>query len=144
MPQFAVETFSSQIFWVLFGFLAIYVFMSLYATPALQESLKERDSYVSSLINKADECNRNAKDIEMRAEAALKEAERGFAVTESQLIASFKEQNLKKKQSLDKVFAEESRKESDNLIASSDMCFQFFQESSEEMIEAAAKKIVVR
>lgn len=141
MPQFAVETFSSQIFWVLFGFLAIYLFMSFYVTPDLQKTLNERDDYVNSLVGQASEMNGSAKDIEIRAEETLKEAERGFTVTESKLIASFKEQSSKRKKFLDGVFTEESRKRSADLASSSEECFRFFQESSEDMIAAAARKV---
>lgn len=141
MPQFAVETFSSQIFWVLMGFFAIYVFMSFYTEPNLQKTLDERENCVNSLVNEAGEIGEHARSIEKGAEEALKKAEMDFAVTESKLLASFKEQSSKEKEALFEVFSQESRKKSADLALSSEECFQLLQNSSEEMVRVATQKI---
>lgn len=141
MPQFAVETFPSQIFWVIFGFFAIYLFMSFYVTPNLQKTLRDRDAHVGALVGEAESVGEKAKKMEEEARIALKKAETDSALVESKLIASFKEESTREQQALIDFFSEESQKKSHELALSSDECFAALREDSADIVDAAARRV---
>ena len=120
MPQLAVETFPSQIFWILVGFFAVYFFMSTVVAPNLEETLENREQHVGSLVKKAEKLNSDAQKIEKNAFDALERVEVDSAATESKLIASFREQSIKEKDALYKLFAKESRSKSELLAEASE------------------------
>ena len=54
MPQFDIFSFFSQIFWVFFGFLFLYLALSFYLLPALSTTLKIRKRKLSQTTNVSD------------------------------------------------------------------------------------------
>ena len=141
MPQLAVETFPSQIFWILVGFFAVYFFMSTVVAPNLEETLENREQHVGSLVKKAEKLNSDAQKIEKNAFDALERVEVDSAATESKLIASFREQSIKEKDALYKLFAEESRSKSELLAEAYEKCFNDVVNDIEDIVQAAMLKI---
>lgn len=141
MPQLAVETFPSQIFWILVGFFAVYFFMSTVVAPNIEETLENREQHVGSLVKKAEKLNSDAQKIEKNAFDALERVEVDSAATESKLIASFREQSIKEKDALYKLFAEESRSKSELLAEASEKCFNDVVNDIEDIVQAAMLKI---
>ena len=141
MPQLAVETFPSQIFWILIGFFAVYFFMSTVVAPNLEETLENRAQHVGSLVKKAKNLNSDAQKIEKNAFDALERAEVDSAEIESNLIASFREQSMKEKDALYKVFAKESRSKSELLAETSEKCFNEVAGDIDDIVQAAMLKI---
>lgn len=109
MPQLAVDTYCSQIFWVLLGFLAVYLFVSKVVTGGVEGIFKQRSSYVDGLNSDTDNINSEAKKLEDDSAAALEDAEIASAERESALIASFREQSFLEKDRLYNDFARKSR-----------------------------------
>ena len=141
MPQLAVETFPSQIFWILIGFFAVYFFMSTVVAPNLEETLENRAQHVGSLVKKAENLNSDAQKIEKNAFDALERVEVDYAEIESNLIASFREQSMKEKEALYKVFAKESRAKSELLAETSEKCFNEVSGDIDDIVQAAMLKI---
>ena len=54
MPQFDIFSFFSQVFWVFFGFLFLYLALSFYLLPALSTTLKVRKRKLSQTTNVSD------------------------------------------------------------------------------------------
>lgn len=123
MPQLAIETFPSQIFWVLVGFFIVYVFMSFFAAPNLEKIIANRAAYVDSFLKNAAKLDSDAKKINKEALEALQKAEEETAIVESKLIASFKEQSEKEKKDLYRLSLEEFYSNSKLLSDASEKCF---------------------
>lgn len=123
MPQFAVETFSSQVVWVLVGFFAIYIFVSFFVTPNLQKTFSDRERKIGGLLGRSDELNSAAQKVSDETQTILEKSRVEVAAVESKLISSLQCQNIKEKEKLELVFQEESRKESEKLARLSEECF---------------------
>ncbi|MBQ7674716.1 MAG: hypothetical protein IJT36_09475 [Alphaproteobacteria bacterium] len=141
MPQLAVETFPSQIFWVLIGFFAVYVFMSTVIAPKIEKTLENRSSHIGSLVKRAEQLENDAKIIEKNALDALERAEVDATTAESKLIASFREQSIKEKEALYEVFSKQSRSKSKLLSEEAEKCFADISNDMDDIISTAIHKI---
>lgn len=141
MPQLAVETFPSQIFWVLIGFFAVYVFMSTVIAPKIEKTLENRSSHIGSLVKRAEQLENDAKIIEKNALDALERAEVDATTAESKLIASFREQSIKEKEALYEVFSKQSRSKSKLLSEEVEKCFADISNDMDDIISTAIHKI---
>ncbi|MBR1734993.1 MAG: hypothetical protein IJ730_06060 [Alphaproteobacteria bacterium] len=141
MPQLAVETFPSQIFWILVGFFAIYAFMSFIIAPKIEETLENRASHIGLLVKRAERLEADAKGIEKNAQDALERAEIDISAAESKLISSLREQSIKEKETLYEIFSKESRKKSASLSEEADQCFLDIANDVDDIVNAAMLKI---
>lgn len=141
MPQFAVETFSSQIFWLLIGFFIVWGFLSFFVVPNLQQTLESREQHVGSIVQKAETLSSQAKKVEQNAEDALEKVEIESAAMESKLIASFHDQSVREKDDLNRIFSDESQRESTILLGSSEKCFKEIADDMDGILETIWRKI---
>ena len=75
MPQFEqVDTFVSQIFWLLVTFSILYIVMSRIVLPRIAETLTNRRNKIEDDLGKADELRSKAADVQLSYEAALAKA----------------------------------------------------------------------
>jgi len=74
LPQFRVEDFSSQIFWMLLVFLLLYQYLRKRILPRYAEVLEERSEKISGDLNKAEQLQSSAEDARVAFEASLMDA----------------------------------------------------------------------
>ena len=141
MPQLAVETFPSQIFWILIGFCLVYFFISKVVTPNIEETLQNRAAHVDDLLNAAKQLRSEADQLENDALVALENAELESAAAESELITAYRDRALKEKEELYTLFTEKSKEESASLEESSEKTFKEISENADEILDAALKKV---
>ncbi len=141
MPQLAVGTFPSQIFWMLLGFFAVYIFISKVAAPNIESTLSDRSSHMNGLIGQANKLKTEAKKLEEDAVIALENAEIDSLAVETKLLDSFREQSIKEKTMLFDMFSKKSKAESAMLSTSADNVFKEMSENIDPMLELAMKSI---
>jgi F-type H+-transporting ATPase subunit b len=141
MPQLDVGTFPSQIFWILIGFLAIYMFVSRVVTPSIEETFENRISHIDSLVNTATQLKIEAKKLENESFIALENAEIDSSSAESKLLTSFREQSIKEKNMLFEMFSRKSIKESMKLSESVDRVFNEISGNIDNIMDAAMKSV---
>jgi F0F1-type ATP synthase membrane subunit b/b' len=141
LPQLAVETFPSQVFWVLFGFFAVYVFVSNVLTPQIEETLENRISHIEALVNNAKQLETESKKLEQDAFIALEDAEIESAAAETKLMTSFREQSIKEKNMLYDMFSKKSKAESRILSTSVDNVFAEISDNLDGILDLAMKSI---
>ncbi|GHU21833.1 F0F1 ATP synthase subunit B' [Alphaproteobacteria bacterium] len=124
MPQLAIETFASQIFWIVIGFLIVYLFMAWIVTPGIEDTLNARVMHVDGLLNTAQKLKSDAEKLEQESNSALENAYLDSYLAESELMASFRERNIEEKGNLHNVFSQVSRSESATLAESSNEIFR--------------------
>lgn len=77
-PQFAVETFPSQIFWLVVSFGTLFVLMSSAALPRIRQGLEARAAHITGLLHDArrlrDEAEKHKNDMSSAADAAYQKA----------------------------------------------------------------------
>lgn len=74
LPQLNVETFASQIFWLVVAFFALYWLMSKVALPRIAAVLEERADAVAADLDRAEELKRKAEEAEAAYKQALADA----------------------------------------------------------------------
>jgi F-type H+-transporting ATPase subunit b len=77
MPQFWMEDFAPQIFWLVVSFVVFYFLMSRIALPRIADVLETRQDRIASDLDKAEEHRREAEATLAEYEAALGEARAG-------------------------------------------------------------------
>ncbi|MEM8799442.1 MAG: hypothetical protein AAGF15_05125 [Pseudomonadota bacterium] len=89
MPQFDPSLASSQIFWLILTFGALYFVMARFALPSVREVISHRDQKIDANVEKARELNEEATRIEQINEERLShdraEAQKLLAVTKKQV-----------------------------------------------------------
>jgi F-type H+-transporting ATPase subunit b len=142
LPQLAIETYASQIFWVLIGFLVVYLFISTVVTPSLEETLGNRMQHVDNLVKTAAKLKNEAEALEKEAGNALENAFLESYKAESELVSLFREKSIREKSNLHEMFSRESKLKSATLAASAEKAFQEVAASIEDtLLEAALEKI---
>lgn len=74
MPQFWLEDFLPQVFWLAVAFAALYFLLSRVALPRIAEVLEARQSRIAADLDKAEQSQAEAKQVLASYEAALAEA----------------------------------------------------------------------
>jgi F-type H+-transporting ATPase subunit b len=74
LPQLNIETFPSQIFWLIVAFFALYWLMSKVALPRIAGALEERADAIASDLDRAEELKRKAEEAEAAYRQALADA----------------------------------------------------------------------
>lgn len=74
LPQLNVDTYPSQIFWLIVAFFALYWLMSKVALPRIAGVLEERADAVAADLDRAEELKRKAEEAEAAYKQALADA----------------------------------------------------------------------
>ncbi|MDX2049857.1 MAG: hypothetical protein SFT93_01560 [Rickettsiaceae bacterium] len=132
MPQLEVDTYSSQVFWLLFCISVIYVSLKYIFIPRIENSISARSSKIKSLLHESNKLRiesaafnkkytEEIKKIHLEAAALHKNAIDAFendctrqfnALAESQetQLLEFKKELSELKHSIDQQIAEEVKK----------------------------------
>jgi F-type H+-transporting ATPase subunit b len=141
MPQLAVDTYFSQIFWLLSGFLIVYVFVANIISPKITETLKQRVSYIDDLLKSAEKLKIEAEKISSESSALLRDAEASSVIEENKIVTSLKKQSEAKKNELHGVFLEKSRSESELLAKSVANSYKEISCNMDDILDIAMEKI---
>ena len=74
LPQLNLDTFPSQIFWLIVAFLALYWLMAKVALPRIGSALEERADAIAGALDRAEELKRSAQEAEAAYKQALADA----------------------------------------------------------------------
>lgn len=74
LPQLNVETFGTQIFWLVVGLVVLFWLMSKVALPRIASVLEERADAIASDLDQAEEYKRKAQEAEQAYRQALADA----------------------------------------------------------------------
>jgi F-type H+-transporting ATPase subunit b len=141
VPQLAVETYSSQVFWILIGFVILYLYVANVVTPKIEETFEDRISHIDDLIKNAKKLEAEAQKLERDAFIALENAEIDSAAAESRLMSSFREQSIAEKSKLYERFSRKSKEESIELSRTVDKLFLEISENMDDIMNVAMNSI---
>ena len=74
MPQLDPSTYVSQIFWLLVSFFSLWLVMSWFIVPKIEDVLKQRRQKIDDFVKKAEKINKQALQSLDKYEKALKKA----------------------------------------------------------------------
>ena len=90
LPQLDIQTYPSQIFWLIITFIVLYFLVSKIAVPRISEVLGEREERIADDLDKAETLKKEAETVRVEYERALTEArDKAHAATrEAQDVAA--------------------------------------------------------
>lgn len=141
MPQLDVSTFPSQIFWVLVGFLLVYIFMSTVVTPALKGTLDRRDNHVDTIVKSIEKFKTEAEKLKDDAEYSLESARRKIRDEEDKLESTLRQKSEKEREKLRSVFIQTSQQSVHELDDNAHSVVSELSENLDEIVLVAEKKI---
>jgi len=139
LPQLAVATYPSQIFWILIGFLFFYLFVSKVAIPGLQEIMKSRATHVESILKAASLLKDEAEKLESSSRIALENAQIEASAKENKLMADFREKTISQRNAFYERMTRESAEKSVALAKAANEAFSAISQSSDEIVNRAIK-----
>lgn len=74
LPQLDIQTYPSQIFWLIIAFIVLYFLVSKIAVPRISEVLSEREERIADDLDKAETLKKEAEQVRAEYEKALGEA----------------------------------------------------------------------
>jgi len=93
LPQLDISTYPSQIFWLVVSFFLFYALCAIIIVPRIRKLIKTRRSYITSMMEEANEIAMQAERYEIRAIETLKKSKENahilFTEKKSKLIDKF-------------------------------------------------------
>ena len=74
MPQFDLTTYSSQIFWLILCFIALYLFFAFIIIPRIASIIGEREQIIEGNKNYAEKINSQIKQLKLDVDKIKKDA----------------------------------------------------------------------
>ena len=74
LPQLDIQTYPSQIFWLIISFIVLYLLVSRVAVPRISEVLEERQERIADDLDKAETLKKKAEQVRGEYEKSLAEA----------------------------------------------------------------------
>ena len=74
LPQLDIQTYPSQVFWLIISFIVLYLLVSRVAVPRISEVLEERQERIADDLDKAETLKKKADQVRGEYEKALAEA----------------------------------------------------------------------
>ena len=97
LPQLVVSTFPSQIFWVLVGFLCVFIFMTAIVSPRLQNTLDQRKCHLDRMCSEAAKLQNESLKLSEAAQQELNDAYAEVVESEKAIESQLKCRSQKKK-----------------------------------------------
>jgi F-type H+-transporting ATPase subunit b len=109
MPQFNVNSFPSQLFWLVISFASLYVFIALLVLPRIRENITLRKNKISNDLERAtaikDQTEKILAEYEQKIEEAKINAKEKIRITISKANDDFNNQLSSAKKKLEKKVA---------------------------------------
>ena len=137
LPQLAVSTFPSQVFWVLAGFACVYLFMQYFAVPRLRQALKTREQYLQTMQEKTEYLVFETEQLERAAQAKLDGVKAETTARETKLIAELETYHAERQEALRREFEATMQKELAQLKRSSETVFEEIASNCSAIVDEA-------
>ncbi|MEH6630024.1 MAG: hypothetical protein V7776_04325 [Halopseudomonas aestusnigri] len=143
MPQFdQIDTFLSQIFWLVITFGALYFLMAKFALPRLASILEERENRVSGDLEKAER-------LKQEAEEVLADYQKAIADARASAVAALKESadeiaaiGAKRQAEFDAQLADKTQIAEDKINAARIEAMEHIKDVAVEVASAATGKLL--
>jgi F-type H+-transporting ATPase subunit b len=106
LPQLDIQTYPSQIFWLIVSFIVLYFLVSKFAVPRISDVLEERQERITDDLDKAETLKKESEQVRSEYEKALDEArDKAHAATREAQDAVAKSGAKAEAEAQDKVLA---------------------------------------
>lgn len=141
MPQLDVTTFSSQIFWLVVTFIALFLIMWRVSVPKIADALEARQKRIDDNLARAEELKKEAEAAMEAYEASLADArsEAQSAVLEAN--AKLAEESQTREAELGEALAKRIAESEANIAAAMDEAIANIRDAAAEVAVSAAERL---
>lgn len=143
MPQFAqIDTFASQIFWLLVTFSILYILMSRVVLPRIAETLSNRRNKIEDDLGKADALKAKAESVQAAYEASLAKATEEARAAHREAYTKIAERSDKEHAALAEKLAVEAAAADARIAKSKADALEELQAASVDVVQAATERLI--
>ena len=141
MPQLDVATFSSQIFWLVVTFIALFLIMWRISVPKISDALEARQKRIDDNLNRAEELKKEAEAAMDTYEASLADARSDAQRTILEANAKLAEDAQAREAELGEILAKRIAKSEANILAAMDEAIVNIRDVAVEVSVSAAERL---
>lgn len=142
LPQLDTTTFHSQIFWVVWGFVCVYVFIATVATPQLKRIFENRQKHVDDLCEVAKNLKEESERLQITSNEILEKVKNEIYETETKLLNDFDKKNSEEKLKLTEEFSEAAKNEVSSLkLSSQEVLHEVSTDYLDKFLDLAMQKL---
>ena len=141
MPQLDVATFSSQIFWLVVTFIALFLIMWRISVPKISDALEARQKRIDDNLNRAEELRKEAEAAMDTYQSSLADARSGAQRTILEANAKLAEDAQAREAELGETLAKRIAESEANILAAMDEAIVNIRDVAVEVSVSAAERL---
>ena len=141
MPQLDVATFSSQIFWLVVTFIALFLIIWRISVPKISDALEARQKRIDDNLNRAEELKKEAKAAMDIYEASLADARSDAQRAILEANAKLAEDAQAREAELGEALAKRIAESEANILAAMDEAIVNIRDVAVEVSVSAAERL---
>ncbi len=141
MPQLDVATFSSQIFWLVVTFIALFLIMWRISVPKISDALEARQKRIDDNLNRAEELKKEAEVAMDTYEASLADARSDAQRAILEANAKLAEDAQAREAELSEALAERIAESEANILAAMDEAIVNIRDVAVEVSVSAVERL---
>ena len=143
MPQFEqIDTFASQIFWLLITFSILYIIMSRMVLPRIAGVVTTREKKIDDDLTRAEELRTKAEAVQKSYETALAKAADDARAVHRQIAEEMSAKSVKEHTALAAELVDDAKAADDRIAAAKDTALAELQEGAVEVVQAATERLI--
>lgn len=143
MPQIEqINTYASQVFWLVISFAALFFILRAVALPKIQTALEARREKIEGDLDKASSLKREAEDILAEYDASVAGARTEAQAIVRQVSDDMKSKAATEQQAIGKRLADEIREAEGRILRARDDALANIQPVSAEVAQTAVERLI--
>lgn len=143
MPQLEqIHTFASQLFWLVVTFVALYFFLRAVALPKITQVLEQRQSRISSDLEKAELLKQEAEQVLEEYEKAAAEGRARAQGAIREASEEMKAEAAKRHEALGKKLGEQIREAEERIAKEREDAVQNIRDVAVDLAQTATERLV--
>lgn len=141
MPQLDFDTFSSQIFWLVVTFAALYVLLARSVIPRIHDVLESRQNKITHDIDRAEQLRNEAEEAREVYERALKESRAKAQALISESAALMEKSSVVRHAELDAKLTKQLAEAEGNILSAKNSALSKLAPVSKELTQQIVEKL---
>ena len=143
MPQFAqIDTFASQIFWLLVAFTVLYIILSKMVLPRIAGVVSTREKKIDDDLSRAEELRTKAEAVQESYEAALAKAAEDARAVHRQAAEQVAAKAEKEHTALAEELSGDAKAADERIASAKDSALAELQAGTVEVVQAATERLI--
>ena len=143
MPQFEqIDTFASQIFWLLITFSVLYIILSRMVLPRIASVVDTREKKIDDDLSRAEELRGKAEAVQESYETVLAKAADDARAVHRQMAEKMAAKSDKEMTALTAELVDDAKAADERIAAAKKVALNEMQEGAVEVVQAATERLI--